>query len=115
MKERELFLKTVKYNKEYWIKHAIEKISKGADLQFEENKDSYLMLQDLLQDESHKVAFEKVVSDLFNGLLHSLMVTFDLGDELSNYFEIDIINKETGESLCENASLHDELYEILFE
>lgn len=115
MEERKLFLESIKENKEYWIKIALEKVSKDADLSFEENKDSYLILQNLLQDKNNKEAFKNVVSDLFDGLLHSLMVTFDLGDSLADYFLIDIINKDTGESLCDNAALHEELYEVLYE
>ncbi len=41
------------------------------------------------------LAFEKVLDESIQGVIHSILVMIDGGDELSDIFSIDIINENT--------------------
>lgn len=62
-----------------------------------------------------KQAFKDVLGEAIKGTIHSLLVMLDGGDELTDEFNIDLINADTMVSLKKDVSLNEEFISYLID
>lgn len=115
MKEQEVLLKRFKETRDYWLETALKSLEDDSDLSWSNCEQEYHQLKRLISNEETMECYSKVVDELMVGLIHSLLVMFDGGDELTDEFNIDIINADTKASLLENIALHERFFEYLFD
>ena len=72
-------------------------------------------MKNLLIKDEDKQAFKKIMDESIRGAIHSILVMFDGGDELTDSFSIDLINVETKESLKKGISLHEQFFSYLID
>lgn len=78
-----------------------------ADLIWSENEDDYKTLQTKLISQEELNAYRKVQNEIIQGVIHSILVMIDGGDELADKYLIDIVDRETRESLQKENTLHE--------
>lgn len=106
--EQKVFFQNLKQIKEYWLKISKISINEQSDLMWSQCEKEYEVLREEFSNSKSKEAYANVIDELFTGLIHSLLVMFDGGDALSDKFNIDIINADTGESIKNNIALNEE-------
>lgn len=110
MDKQKLLFKNLKDIKDYWVKTGIEGLNPSEDLIWSEFEKAYKLLQRKIVNDNKKNAYEKILSEIIKGVIHSILVMIDGGDALaSNY----LIDEETKESLKENIALHEEFFGYL--
>lgn len=115
MDEQKILFERLKQIKDYWVKTSTESLDKQADLIWSEHEEEYNLLQSLISEEELKKAYSRVIDELLRGAIHSILVMFDGGDELTDKFNIDIINADTKKSLKEHSALHEEFFSYLLD
>ena len=115
MKEQEIIYERLKSIKDYWVQTSVESLNNNADLIWSENEQEYIHLKNLLVEDDDKQAYKKVLDETVKGVIHSILVMLDGGDELTDSFSIDLINAETKMSIKHGASLHEEFFSYLLE
>jgi hypothetical protein len=86
-----------------------------TDLIWSEVKDSYQKLQQKIADKEEREAYQKVVDETIRGVIHSILVMIDGGDDLADKLLLDLIERETSISLLNRTALHEEFYNYLLE
>ncbi|AKB32385.1 hypothetical protein MSSIH_1695 [Methanosarcina siciliae HI350] len=115
LKEHEVLFRRLKEIKDYWSDTALESLSEESDLSWSNCEKEYLFLRKAISTEEGKKAYSNTIDELMRGLIHSILVMFDGGDELTDEFNIDIINADTKKSLLEKISLHEEFIDYIFD
>ncbi|MGE7667175.1 histidine kinase [Ureibacillus composti] len=107
-KKQKLLLHNLKNIKDYWTKTAIDSLNPNSDLIWSENEDEYKILQTKLISQEELNAYRKVQNEIIQGVIHSILVMVDGGDELADKYLIDLVDRETRESLLKETALHEE-------
>ena len=55
-------------------------------------------------------AFRKIQDEVIKGVMHSILVMIDGGDELADNFLLDLVDRETKVSLLKDIALHGEFF-----
>ncbi|HHX37889.1 MAG TPA: histidine kinase [Clostridiaceae bacterium] len=116
MWEQQVLFRQMKLIKDIWVEGSVEAVQgKDTDLRWTSNIEEYAILREALCDEKKQEAYRKVINDVVEGVMHSMMVMFDGGSALSDEFSIDVINSETGESLLSYSALHEEFIDYIID
>lgn len=115
MDERRILFERLKQIKDYWVKISVESLNQNSDLIWSECEEEYKSLQSIISKEHYQKAYSKVIDELLKGSIHSILVMFDGGDELSDKFNIDIINTFTKKAFKEDGSLNEEFLDYLID
>ena len=115
MEEQKILFERLREIKDYWVKTSLESLDEDADLIWSEHEAEYKILQANILEKEEKIAYSKVIDEVIKGTMHSILVMLDGGDELTDKFNIDIINVDTKQSLKEDIALHEEFFEYLLE
>jgi len=115
MEKRELVFENLKRIKDYWVSTAVASLEPNADLIWSNVEDDIRELQKIVSTDYQKEAFEKVLSDIIMGVLHSALVMIDGGDALADKMKIDLVDFDTGESLKGNTALHEDFFGYLMD
>lgn len=115
MEKRELLFKQLKCIKDYWVKTSLDSLKSDADLIWSDCEEEYKILQNLINTEEKKLAYEKVLDEVLKGAMHSILVMIDGGDDLSDKLTLDLIVEQTKESLKKGVALHEEFYRYLLD
>lgn len=113
MREQQILFKRLKEINDYWVKTSVEGLDSDTDLIWSDYEDEYVQLQGVLSNDEDKQAYEKVLDEAIKGAIHSILVMLDGGDELTDEFNIDLINADSQESLKEKIALHEEFFSYL--
>lgn len=115
MEEQQILFKRLKDIKDFWVDRAIRRLSTNENLPLCGYEKEYELLQTLLKTEKSKSAYKKIINNAIEGSMHSILVMLDGGDELTDKFNIDIINADTKKSLKEDIALNDEFIGYLLD
>ena len=115
MEEQKILFERLRQIKDYWVKTSLESLDEDADLIWSEHEEEYKILQSSILEKEEKIAYSKVIDEVIKGTMHSILVMLDGGDELTDKFNIDIVNSDTKKSLKENIALHEEFYGYLLD
>lgn len=115
MDEQKLLFENLKKIKDYWVKTAIKKLDVNADLSIYDIEQEYKILQSLIQTDEQKQAYEKVLNELIEGTVQSILMMIDGDDELASKLKVDLIVSQTNKSLTNNNHLHEEFIEYLLD
>lgn len=115
MDKQKLLFKNLKDIKDYWVKTGIKGLSPDADLMWSEFEEAYKLLKSKIVIDTEKNAYEKILNEIIEGVIHSILVMIDGGDALADNYLIDLIDEETKASLKENTALHEEFFGYLLE
>jgi len=113
--KQELLLQNLKSIRDYWTKTAVDGLNSNTDLIWSENEDEYKILQTKLISKEELNAFHQIQNEVIDGVIHSILVMIDGGDQLADNFLIDLIDSGTKESLQEGVALHEEFYGYLLD
>lgn len=114
-KKQELLLHNLKTIKNYWTKTAIDSLNPNSDLIWSENEEEYKILQTKLISQEELNAYRKVQNEIIQGVIHSILVMVDGGDELADKYLIDLVDRVTRESLQKETTLHEEFIGYLLD
>lgn len=115
MNKQELLFERLKEIKDYWVDTSIESLNEDADLVWSDYEEEYNLLRSRLTSKEEKEVFRKIVDELIKGVIHSFLVTIDGGDNLSEKYNLDLIDNNTKKSLKGNTALHEEFYNYLID
>lgn len=113
-KQRLLFERLAEI-KDYWVNASSEKLVDKSDLVWSDVESSYQILKQKLSSEAERDAYEKVTDNIIEGVIHSILVMIDGGDELADKLLLDLTERETNKSLSEETALHEEFFSYLLE
>lgn len=113
--KQQLLLQNLKNIKDYWTKTAVDSLNVNTDLIWSQNEDEYKILQAKLISQEELNAYYKIQNEIIQGVIHSILVMIDGGDELADKYLIDIVDRETRESLQKETVLHEEFYGYLLD
>ena len=111
--ECQVLFKTLKEIKDYWVQTSIDGLKFDADLIWSDFEDEYIYLQKILTSEKDIQAYRKILDEIIRGVIHSILVMIDGGDELTDEFNVDLIDYKTKKSLKYNNNLHELFFEYL--
>ncbi|WBW98365.1 histidine kinase [Oceanirhabdus sp. W0125-5] len=109
MDKQRLLYENLKNIKDYWVESSLEGLNPDTDLIWSEFEEQYKLLQSKIITDTEKAAYEKILNEVIQGVLHSVLVMIDGGDELADSYTLDLIDRETTESLKESIALHEEI------
>lgn len=115
MEEKKQLFEHLKTIKDYWVKTSLQSLDKKADLIWSDYEKEYQRLQLLLKNDEEKEAYERVLNELIKGVIHSMLVMVDGGDDLSDKYTVDLVVEKNNKSLKKNGALHEEFYEYLLD
>jgi hypothetical protein len=115
MKEHEVLFRRLKEMKDWWVDASVKGLIEDDTLRWSNCEKEYLLLKTLISTEEGKQAYSRIINELMVGLIHSILVIFDGGDEVTDEFSIDIINADTKQSLLEEIALHEGFIDYLFD
>ena len=113
--KQKLLLQNLKNIKDYWTKTAVDGLNPNTDLIWSDYEDKYKILQTKLTSQEEINAFHKVQSEVIQGAIHSILVMIDGGDELADNYLIDLVDRQTNESLQKEVTLHEEFVGYLLD
>ena len=113
--KQRLLLQNLINIKDYWTKTAVDGLNSNTDLIWSDYEDEYKILQTKLTSQEELNAFHKVQSEVIQGVIHSILVMIDGGDELADNYLIDLVDRETNESLQKEVALHEEFVGYLLD
>lgn len=115
MDEQRVLFERLKDIKDYWVDSSVKRLNEQGYLVPSECEEEYKVLKVLLETEEGKIAYKKIINNTIEGVIHSILVMLDGGDELTDKFNIDIINANTKKSLKEDSALHEEFFGYLLD
>lgn len=116
MNEKQTFLlQNLKQIKDYWTNASVDSLNPNSDLIWSENEEEYKLLQTKIKSPEELNAYRKTQNEIIKGVIHSILVMIDGGDELADTYLLDLIDKETQTSLLTDVSLHEESYGYLLD
>lgn len=99
-----LFFQNLKSIKDEWRESAVDSLNPNTDLiAWTDVEESLKTLQQKLSSQEEHKAYRKVVNSVIEGVIHSILVMIDGGDELADKFLVDLIDRDTKESLQEDC------------
>jgi len=101
--------------KDYSTKTAVDGLNSSTDLIWTDYEDEYKILQTKLSTLEELNAFQKVQSEVIQGVIHSILVMIDGGDELADNYLVDLVDRETNESIQKKVALHEEFFVYLLD
>lgn len=113
-KQKFLF-ENLKNIKDYWTNTAVENLSPNADLFSSNYEEEYKLLANKIASDKELLAFQKIQNELIEGVIHSILVMVDGGDSLADKFLVDLVDRETNESLKGGIALHEEFIGYLLD
>lgn len=113
MKEQELFIENIKEIRNYWIKTSEKALEDISSVDWSNKINEYKILRDKLITNESQIAYKEVLTEIIDGLIHSLLVMLDNGDKLSDNLPLDIVNLETNKSIKNQTALHEEYFSSL--
>lgn len=113
--DQKLLFQSLKNLKDYWVKTSVDSLNPNTDLIWSENELEYKFLQSKLKSQQELVSFGKIQDELIKGVIHSILVLIDGGNELADSYLLDLVNRETKESLLKDIALHEEFYGYLLD
>lgn len=115
MNKQHLIFKNLKEIEEYWVEVAKGTLNPENETRvWKDYEEEIRLLRKLISDEAGKEAFCKIVDKTILGVIHSILVMFDGGDELADTLLIDIIDRSTEESLNPQKALHEKFFRYLY-
>ena len=115
MDKKMLIFENLKMIKDYWSDTAIGRLDSSADLISTEFVEEYKRLQMIIHNTEDKEAFRKVMNDIIEGVIHSILVMVDGGDKLAENLILDLIDWNTKESFREQGALHEDFFRYLID
>jgi hypothetical protein len=113
--KQKLLFQNLKNIKDYWVQTSVDSINPNTDLIWSDNEDEYKLLQTKLKSQEELIAFGKVQDEVLRGVIHSILVMIDGGDELADNYLLDLVDRETKESLLRDVALHEEFFGYLLD
>lgn len=113
--KQKLLFENLKNIKDYWVKTSVDSLNPNTDLIWSDNEDEYKLLQSKLKTQEELVAFGKIQDELIKGVIHSILVMIDGGDDLADNYLLDLVDRETKVSLLNDIALHEEFYGYLLD
>lgn len=114
--KQELLFQNLKSIKDFWTESAVDDLNSNTDLiTWTDVEESIKTMQQKLSSQEEQEAYRKVVNSVIEGVLHSILVMIDGGDELADNFLVDLIDRDTKESLQEGIALHEEFFGYLLD
>jgi hypothetical protein len=113
--KQKLLLQNLKNIKDYWVKTSIDSLYSNTDLIWSDNEDEYKLLQSKLKSQEELNALWKIQDELMKGVIFSFLVMIDGSDELADNYLLDLVDRETKESLLNGIALHEEFYSYLLD
>lgn len=115
LKEGQIIFKRLKEIKDYWVQTSFEGLETNTDLMWSDYEDDYIHLQKTLVNNEDKQAYKNILDEVIKGVIHSILVMIDGGDELTDEFNIDLINADSKKSLKDNIALNEEFFSYLLD
>ncbi|MGG4438634.1 histidine kinase [Priestia megaterium] len=113
--KQKLLFENLKNIKSYWVNTAVENLSPNADLIASNCEEEYQFLAKKLSSVEELLAFQKTQNEIIEGVIHSILVMIDGGDDLADRLSLDLIDGETKESLQNDIALHEEFIGYLLD
>ena len=113
--KQKLLFQNLKNIKDYWTTTAVDSLNPNTDLFWSENEDHYKILQTKLKSQEELNAYHKTQNEVIQGIMHSILVMIDGGDELADNYLVDLVDRETKESLQKEGALHEEFFGYLLD
>lgn len=110
--DQKILFKRLKEIRNYWVQTSVNGLNSDTDLIWSDFQDDYVHLQKIFSDIDKQV-YERVINETLTGMIHSILVMFDGGDELTDQYSVDIINMNSNRSLKEGIALHEEFFDYL--
>ncbi|WP_241156787.1 histidine kinase [Bacillus sp. FJAT-42376] len=101
--------------KDYWVNTICEGLDDKADLIWSEVEAEYEILQKKLTSLEEREAYQKVVDEVIKGVMHSILVMIDGGDELADRILLDLIERDSRKSLSIQTALHEKFFGYLLD
>lgn len=115
MEEKRYLFENLKNIKDYWVQTSLKGLEKDTDFIWSECEKEYRTLQHLLKNEEDKESYEKILNEVIEGVLHSLLVMVDGGDDLADHYTVDLIVEKNNKSLKYDGALHEDFFEYLLD
>lgn len=115
LKEQQILFKRLKEIKDDWVRTSVEGLETDTDLMWYDYEDDYVHLQKILVSNEDKQEYKNILDEAIKGAVHSILVMLDGGDELTDEFNIDLINTHSKKSLKNNIALHEEFFGYLID
>lgn len=115
MDEQKVLFERLKDIKDYWVDSSVKRLNEYEDLVPSECEEEYEVLKALLKTKESKIAYKKIINNTIEGVIHSILVMLDGGDELTDKFNIDLINADSKKSLKDKIALHEEFFRYLLD
>lgn len=115
MNEQDVLFKRLKDIKDYWVNSSIKRLTSSEELVPSECDGEYDNLKALIKTEDDIKAYKRIMNNSIEGVIHSILVMLDGGDELTDEFNIDLINVDSMKSLKEDIALHEEFFSYLLD
>ncbi len=84
--KQKLLFQNLKNIKDYWTTTAVDGLNSNTDLSWSENEDKYKILQTKLTSQEELNALHEIQNDVIQGVIHSILVMIDGGNELADHF-----------------------------
>ncbi|GFZ34392.1 hypothetical protein CSC2_49180 [Clostridium zeae] len=115
MDKQQIIFERLKGIKDYWVNTLEESLADNADLIWSDYPDEYKILSTKLEEKEAKDALRKVSDEVIRGVIHSILVMIDGGDEVADKFKVDLIDEDNGQSLKYDCALHEDFFGYLLE
>ena len=116
MNEKQMLLfQNLKNIKDYWTTTAVDSLNPNPDISPFENEDDYKILQTKLSSQEEINAYRKIQNEVIQGVIHSILVMIDGGDDLADNYLVDLVDRDTKESLLKEVALHEEFVGYLLD
>ncbi|TWT08583.1 histidine kinase [Planococcus sp. CPCC 101016] len=115
MDKQELLFKQLKEIKDYWVETANDGLNEDQDMIWSQVEEEYKVLRTKITSQAEREAYQKVVDEVIKGVMHSVLVMIDGGDELAENVLIDLTERDTNESLSGQTALHEEFFGYLLD
>lgn len=113
--KQKLLFENLKNIKDYWTHTAVEHLSPDADLIASNCEEEYQLLANKITSDEELLAFRKIQNELIEGVIHSILVMVDGGDDQADKLLVDLIDRKTKESLQDDIALHEEFIGFLLD
>jgi len=110
-----LLFQNLKNIKDYWTTTAVDSLNPNPDISPFENEDDYKILQTKLSSQEEINAYRKIQNEVIQGVIHSILVMIDGGDDLADNYLVDLVDRDTKESLLKEVALHEEFVGYLLD
>ena len=107
------FYACLKDTKDEFVNSTLELMELPTERLFDDDIRIREFLDEKISSDSDKENLKFLLNNIATGIIHSILVAFDGGDRINDFFILDAIDKKTGESLPQHESLHENFIEYL--